>query len=159
MCVGKGGRHGSIAGIAAVQFFGAKFQKFFGCVNGIRFAVSFGVRLRAAGVRRQRTKRRLSSLARQTASQSPDQTAQSETRCLPAFKTRRQTPQTVVTHRSAKRDTKAVENVRLPANIRGALSNLKKTGIIADAVDASDRTAEFCDRMRCRYSCNMHKPS
>ena len=62
-------------------------------------------------------------------------------------------------HRSAKRDTKAVENVRLPANIRGALSNLKKTGIIADAVDASDRTAEFCDRMRCRYSCNMHKPS
>lgn len=54
------------------------------------------------------------------------------------------------THRSAKRDTKAVENVRLPANIRGALSNLKKTGIIADAVDASDRTAEFCDRMRCR---------
>ena len=48
------------------------------------------------------------------------------------------------------RDTKAVENVRLPANIRGALSNLKKTGIIADAVDASDRTAEFCDRMRCR---------
>lgn len=141
--------------IAAVQFFGAKFQKFFGCVSGIRFAVSFGVRLRAAGVRRQRTKRRLSSLARQTASQSPDQTAQSETRCLPAFKTRRQTPQTVVcavrfTHRSAKRDTKAVENVRLPANIRGALSNLKKTGIIADAVDASDRTAEFCDRMRCR---------
>lgn len=32
--------------IAAVQFFGAKFQKFFGCVSGIRFAVSFGVRLR-----------------------------------------------------------------------------------------------------------------
>lgn len=31
--------------IAAVQFFGAKFQKFFGCVSGIRFAVSFGVRL------------------------------------------------------------------------------------------------------------------
>ena len=82
--------------IATVQFFGAKFQKFFGCVSGIRFAVSFGARLRAAGVRRQRTKRRLSSLARQTASQSPDQTAQSETRCLPAFKTRRQTPQTVV---------------------------------------------------------------
>ena len=96
LCVGKGGRHGSSAGIAAVQFFGAKFQKFFGCVSGIRFAVSFGVRLRTAGVRGQRTKRRLSSLARQTASQSPDQTAQSETRCLPAFKTRRQTPQTVV---------------------------------------------------------------
>lgn len=36
------------------------------------------------------------SLARQTASQSSDQTAQSETRWLPAFKTRRQTPQTVV---------------------------------------------------------------
>ena len=48
---------------------------------------------------------------------------------------------------------------RVSANIRGALSNLKKTGIIADAVDASDRTAEFCDRLRCRYSCNMHKPS
>lgn len=164
MCVGKGGRHGSIAGIAAVQFFGAKFQKFFGCVNGIRFAVSFGVRLRAADVRRQRTKRRLSSLARQTASQSPDQTAQSETRCLPAFKTRRQTPQTVV---CAVRFYSSVCQARhksrrkcpLPADIRGALSNLKKTGIIADAVDASDRTAEFCDRMRCRYSCNMHKPS
>ena len=74
----------------------AKFRSSIGRVNGIRFAVSFGVRLRAAGVRRQRTKRRLSSLARQTASQSPDQTAQSETRCLPAFKKRRQTPQTVV---------------------------------------------------------------
>ena len=67
------------------------------------------------------------------------------------------------THRSAKRDTKAVENVRLPANIRGALSNLKKTGIIADAVDASDRTAEFCSKeLHCRYFlqyCHAVRPS
>ncbi len=39
--------------IAAVQFFGAKFQKFFGCVSGIRFAVSFGVRQCATDVRGQ----------------------------------------------------------------------------------------------------------
>ena len=78
------------------EFFGTKFLFFFMHAPVIHFPVSFGVRLRAAGVRGQRTKRRLSSLARQTASQSSDQTAQSETRCLPAFKTRRQTPQTVV---------------------------------------------------------------
>lgn len=150
--------------IAAVQFFGAKFQKFFGCVSGIRFAVSFGVRLRAAGVRGQRTKRRLSSLARQTASQNPDQTAQSETRCLPAFKTWRQTPQTVV---CAVRFCSSVCQARHKSHRKCPIAREhpwctvepQKTGIIADAVDASDRTAEFCDRLRCRYSCNMHKPS
>ena len=150
--------------IAAAQFFGAKFQKFFGCVNGIRFAVSFGVRQCTTDVRGQRTKRRLSSLARQTASQSPDQTAQSETRCLPAFKTRRQTPQTVV---CAVRFYSSVCQARHKSRRKCPIAREhpwctvepQKTGIIADAVDASDRTAEFCDRMRCRYSCNMHKPS
>lgn len=51
-------------------------------------------------------------------------------------------------HRSAKRDTKAVENVRLSANIRGALSNLKKTGIIADGRGMRVRKMKFCDRIR-----------
>ena len=51
-------------------------------------------------------------------------------------------------HRSAKRDTKAIENVRLPANIRGALSNLKKTGIIADGRGMRVRKMKFCDRIR-----------
>lgn len=55
-------------------------------------------------------------------------------------------------HRSAKRDTKAVENVRLPANIRGALSNLKKTGIIADGRGMRVRKMKFCDRMRWQES-------
>ena len=73
------------------------FRSSIGRVNGIcDDSCLFEVRQCTTDVRRQRTKRRLSSLARQTASQSPDQTAQSETRCLPAFKTRRQTPQTVV---------------------------------------------------------------
>ena len=127
------------------EFFGTKFLFFFMHAPVIHFPVSFGVRLRAAGVRGQRTKRWLSSLARQTASQSSDQTAQSETRCLPAFKTWRRSD---FAHRSAKRDTKAVENVRLSANIRGALSNLKKTGIIADGRGMRVRKMKFCDRIR-----------
>lgn len=51
-------------------------------------------------------------------------------------------------HRSAMRDTKAVENVRLSANTRGALSNLKKTGIITDGRGMRVRKIKFCDRMR-----------
>ena len=51
-------------------------------------------------------------------------------------------------HRSAKRDTKAVENIRLSANTRGALSNLKKTGIIADGRGMRVRKMKFCDRIR-----------
>lgn len=50
--------------------------------------------------------------------------------------------------RPRKRDTKAVENVRLSANIRGALSNLKKTGIIADDRGMRVRKMKFCDRIR-----------
>ena len=34
------------------------------------------------------------------------------------------------------------------ANIRGALSNLKKTGIIADGRGMRVRKMKFCDRMR-----------
>lgn len=150
--------------IAAVQFFGAKFQKFFGCVSGIRFAVSLAFDCAPRGVRGNgQSVGFLVSLGRPL-HKVPIRPRNPKLGVCPHLKhggrhLRQSFARSGFTHRSAKRDTKAVENVRLPANIRGALSNLKKTGIIADAVDASDRTAEFCDRSAAAISCNMHKPS
>lgn len=151
--------------IAGVQFFGAKFQKFFGCVSGIRFAVSFGVRLRAAGVRGQRTKRRLSSLARQTGftKSRPDRAIRNSVSAR---------IQNMAADTSDSRLRGPVLLIGLPSETQkpSKMSDCPRTSVVHCRTSKRQESSQmpltrpielrnFATDCACRYSCNMHKPS